>query len=107
MTDPKGKRWWRLFRAPRLSPQGLVTRAALIAGTYLVAHFFGLRAYVGILTGTSGVPGTGRMAGAMWAALYVILYLGLVFVVPVLLIGAALMFVVLLVRRGSEVSPIR
>ena len=98
MTEEKSRAWWRIFTTPRLSPQGLVLRAGLIAAAFLVAHMAGLRESVGTATGTAA----GSTPSVISGAVYVSLYLATVFLVPALILGAVILFVSLLVFKGPQ-----
>ena len=106
MTHTQPPRWRRILSAPRLSPQGLLMRALLIAAAFLVVHLAGLRQYVGILTGTSASPATSTALAVTYAVLYVILYVLLVLLAPALLLGAGILFLALvLLDRHGPTTP--
>jgi hypothetical protein len=81
-----------------LSPQGLLSRAAVIVVVFLVLHVCGLREYTTLVTGTSPTgapPGTASMALAM---LYVAFHMGTVVLAPVMALAALLWAAYLYVR---------
>jgi hypothetical protein len=67
--------------------RGFVKRAILWSLAFGVIHLLGLRAYTSMLSGTGSVAILERLAGAA----YLLLYAGVVFLVPVLLIAAGLL----------------
>jgi hypothetical protein len=67
--------------------RGFVKRAVLWSLAFGVAHLLGLRAYTSMLSGTS-VPERLHIVLGMT---YIVLYLGFVFLVPMLLIAAGLL----------------
>jgi hypothetical protein len=64
-----------------------VKRALVWAALFGIAHLIGLRAYTSMLSGTV-VPEKARVFLGM---LYIVLYLGFVFLVPTLLIAAGIL----------------
>ena len=84
----------RLWFAPAFSPTGLLVRAALFVGAYLVLELAGLRAYVTVLSGNI-TPA--RLPQDLYGALgviYLFFYLLAVIVSPILLLAAALLALV-------------
>jgi len=67
--------------------RGFVKRAVLWSLAFCVAHLLGFRAYMSLLSGTAPL---GQMERA-FGATYLVLYVGFVFLVPVLLIAAGLL----------------
>ncbi len=67
--------------------RAFLLRAVLWCAAFGVAHLLGFRAYTSVLSGTSS---QGIVQHTLGAA-YIVLYVGLVCLVPVLLIGAALL----------------
>jgi len=82
-----------LWRADFLSPKDLVRRAGVIAGIFLVVHFCGLRDYTSVLSGTGGPAGMSWRTAAFFGVTYIVAWLGLVLLVPILLIAAALLVI--------------
>jgi hypothetical protein len=98
MTGEKPKACWRIFSVPRLSPQGLVMRAGLLAVAFLAAQLTGMRESTGTLTGTTA----GSTLSVMSGTVYVCLYVAAVFLVPALILGAGILFVLLLAFKGPQ-----
>jgi hypothetical protein len=67
--------------------RGFVKRALVWAALFCIAHLIGLRAYTSMLSGTV-VPEKTRIFLGM---LYIVLYVGFVFLVPTLLFAAVLL----------------
>lgn len=63
-----------------------LTLALLLSGLFLLAHLLGLREYTNILSGTGTIT-MGRIYGGM---AYILLYVCVVGIVPILLIAEAL-----------------
>jgi hypothetical protein len=89
-----------LFPRNVASPGGLLARAAVLAILYLSVHALGFRQYTSILCGT--LPPGGRAA---LGVAYIILYFAFVLIVPILVLGAATLWVLQrwLLRPGGEV----
>lgn len=97
VSQPRPRRlrdWWKL------SPRGLVLRAALLSLVYLVVSLAGFRQYTSIFTGTVPSVELSRTTQAALGLLYALLYVGFVLLVPTLLVAAALMFAALLAIGG-------
>jgi hypothetical protein len=99
------RRWWHgLFYSRIFSPKGFLLRAAGLTAMFLVVHALGWRQYTSILCGMSP---TGRPAdprATLFGAAYAGLYLVSVTLVPVLVLAAAIFFVLLRwkARRGKS-----
>jgi hypothetical protein len=78
-TGPRG---WD----PKPLVRGFLIRAFIWSVAFGVAHLFGLRAYTSILSGTAHYGMVQRVLGVV----YLVLYAGLVYLVPVLVIAALL-----------------
>lgn len=78
-------------RAEFLSARDMVQRAAAIAGLFLLVHLAGFREYTGILNGTIGSLDLGWKLSSFLAAIYIILYLAFVLLVPVLLLATVIL----------------
>ena len=65
-----------------------LTLVLLLSGLFLLAHLLGLREYTNILSGT-GMITMGRIYGGM---AYILLYVAVVGIVPILLIADALRY---------------
>lgn len=95
---------WRIpMRAAFFTPAGLIVRAALLAGSYLILSATGLREFTGALSFTSPAAVPAPIA-AIGCATYLVFYFSWVLVVPVLVIAAALLAVV---DRSDRKSPER
>jgi hypothetical protein len=78
------------FRAPLLSPKGFVLRASLLAVGFGICELAGLRDHTTFLSGTSASAG-GYQASVVFGVTYIVAYLGLAVVVPILLLAALLL----------------
>jgi hypothetical protein len=85
MSNPQS---WR--KAPVLSPKGLILRAVMIALTFAVCHWLGLREHTSFLSGTAASSDTSLTVSAVLGVTYIATYLGFVLLTPILLIGAAI-----------------
>ena len=102
MSGQTTTRWGRFVRAPLLSPSGMLLRAMLIAVCFAIAHAAGLREYTSILSGTSASGAGPDIWSAALGVTYVALYFGFVLVVPIAVLGSAILAVLLrLTNRGS------
>ncbi len=85
------KRWWHnLFVSRVFCPKGFLVRAAVIVLIFLVLHFAGARHYVSVFSSTSPTGGKVDIWAAGWGLAYAVFSLGVVVVVPILAIGAAI-----------------
>ena len=66
--------------------RAFVVRAVLWAVAFGIAHLLGFKAYTAILSGTTPYGTVQHVLGLV----YIVLYVGLVFLVPVLIIAAVL-----------------
>jgi hypothetical protein len=80
-------------RAEFLSPKDMLQRAAAISGLYLLVHLAGFREDTSVLNGTIGSVALGWDLSTFLAAVYIMLYLAFVLLVPVLLLGAGILVV--------------
>lgn len=87
------------WKAPILSPIGLVVRAAIIAIVYLLLHLAGARGDVGFLSGTP-VGGSGA---TLLGCAYVVFHFAFVLLAPILVIAASLL--ALTARPTDDRSP--
>ena len=78
-------------RSEFLSPRDLVQRAAAISGLFLVVHLAGFREYTGILNGTIGSLDLGWNLSTFFAAIYIMIYLAFVILVPVQILAAVIL----------------
>ena len=67
--------------------RAFLVRAVLWCVVFGAAHLLGFRAYTSVLSGASSYGVVQRLSGAT----YIVFYVGLVGLVPVLIIGAALL----------------
>jgi hypothetical protein len=93
----------RLTRLDALSPLGFVLTAAFFALVYAGCELAGLRESTTFLSGTAvggDWPATVRLG-----AIYLLAYFGLVMVVPILLLAAALLVLWQRLVRPSKIPP--
>lgn len=104
------KTFWHKFaifqKAEFLSARDLWQRAAGISGLFLLAHLAGLREFTSVLNGTVGSTAVDVKLGTFLAAVYVLLYLAFVILVPVLILAATMLMVWRRCVRQAESSPI-
>jgi hypothetical protein len=80
-----------LRRAAFLSPKDLLQRAAAITVIFVILHLAGLREYTSILNGTVGSVALGWKLSGFLAVVYILFYLALVVLVPILILAAGLL----------------
>ena len=80
-----------LWRAEFFSPKDLLRRAIVLSVLFLIAHLAGLREFTSLLNGTMGSVELGWRLSAFFGLTYIILYLGIVLLVPTLILAAALL----------------
>jgi hypothetical protein len=80
-------------RAEFLSARDLLQRAGAISVLFLVAHVAGLREFTSVLNGTVGSTAVNVKLGTFLAAVYILLYLASVILVPVLVLAALMLMV--------------
>jgi hypothetical protein len=83
----------RFAKAEAFSPKYFLSRAAVLAGLFLVVHLAGLRHFTSILNGTVGSVELGRTLSALFGVGYIFAYLGVVLVAPILALAAGLVFI--------------
>jgi len=83
----------RFWRAGFFSPQGFVQRALVIGAGFLLVHLAGLYEYTSVLNGTIGPGSTGWAMSAFLGVAYIIIYLALVILAPVLILAAGILTV--------------
>jgi len=93
-------------RAEFLSARDLLQRAMAISALFLAAHLAGLRAFTSVLNGTVGSLVVEVKLGAFLAAVYILLYLAFVIVVPVLVLAAVILMVGQRCVRIKGSSPV-
>ena len=74
-----------------LTPKDLLQRALMFGVLFLIAHLAGLREFTGILSGTLGTTSVSWTTAVLLGSTYIILYLAFVVLVPILLLGAAIL----------------
>lgn len=101
--------WQRLAvfqRAEFLSARDLLQRAMAISLLFLAAHLAGLRAFTSVLNGTVGSLVVEVKLGTFLAAVYILLYLAFVVLVPVLVLAAAILLIGQRCVRTKGNSPV-
>ena len=91
-----------LWRAELFSPKDFLRRAVVVAIIFLAVHIAGLREYTCILNGTVASVELGRRMSAFLGLAYVFAYLGVVLLVPILLLAAAMLAGWQRLSRGRE-----
>jgi hypothetical protein len=80
-----------LRRAEFLSPKDLLQRAGAITVIYFILHLAGLREYTSVLNGTVGSVALGWKLSGFLAVIYILFYLALVVLAPILVLAAGLL----------------
>ena len=83
----------KFFRAPVLSPKGLILRGALLALIFTICEAAGLREHTTFISGTPTEAGGSVNASAILGVIYLAAYFGFVLVTPILMIAAGLLAV--------------
>jgi len=73
-----------------LSIRGLLVRAAILTGCFVVGHLAGLSEYTSFLCGMQPIGGVMGMLHAFLGLLYVLAHLAFFVLVPILVIAAGL-----------------
>jgi len=91
-----------LRRSRLLSPRGLLLRALVLLAVFALLHLAGARDYTSIFSGTSPTGDPPGGAASLLGLLYAGFYLGSLVLAPIMILGAALMWglVLLTGRRG-------
>jgi hypothetical protein len=92
-------------RAEFLSAKDMLQRAAAISVLYVAMHLAGFREFAGILNGTIGSLSLGWNLSAFLAVIYIVFYLMFIILVPVLVLGAALLTAWQRLPRKSPHEP--
>jgi hypothetical protein len=92
-------------KAEFLSARDLWQRACALSVLFLLAHLAGLREFTSVLNGTVGSTAVDAKLGAFLAAVYILLYLAFVILVPVLILAAILLMVWQRCVRKEENYP--
>ena len=89
------KLFWKRFsffrQAEFLSARDLLQRAVALSGLFLLAHIAGLREFTSVLNGTVGSTSINVKLGTYLAAVYILLYLAFVILVPILILAAIML----------------
>ncbi len=90
----RGMKHIKIAESPEkiLSAKGLFVRAIVLFCAFLVSHLAGFRRFTGFLCGTLETGAAARGLFALFGVLYVILFMLFTIVVPVLIIGAILVY---------------
>ena len=80
-----------LWRAEPFSPKDFLRRAVALLLIFLAVHLAGLREFTSFLNGTTASVELGRGMSAFLGLVYVFSYLGVVLLVPILLLAAAML----------------
>jgi len=89
-------------RADFLSARDMVQRAGGISALFLLAHLAGLREFTSVLNGTVGSTAVNVKLGTFLAAVYILVYLAFVILVPVLVLAAVMLTVWQRCNRKEE-----
>ena len=90
------QRLCNLWHADFFSPKDFLRRALVVLILFLVAHLAGWREFSSLLNGTMGSVELGWHLSLFFGLSYIVLYLALVLLVPILILAATL----LLLWRG-------
>ena len=100
---------WKQFalfrRTEFLSAKDLLQRAGAIGALFLLAHLAGLCEFTSVLNGTVGSTAVNVKLGTFLAAVYILLYLASVILVPVLVLAALILMVWQRCVRKEENFP--
>ena len=88
-----------------MSAKDMLQRAAAISVVYLLMHLAGFREFTGILNGTIGSLSLGWNLSALLAVIYIVFYLMFVILVPVLVLGAAILIIWQKCFWGKKLPP--
>jgi hypothetical protein len=86
-------------RSSRTSPEYLIKWAILLTVLFVVAQASGWREFTSILSGTNGSVMSGWRETAFFGIIYIITYLGVVVLAPILILAA----LILKIGRGIGV----
>ena len=87
LHHPLKRTIWRFLR-----------NAVLLVAAFALVHLLGFKEYISVLSGTASYGICQRMFGA----LYLVLYMGFVFMTPVLIIAAGLLQLIMLATNGKH-----
>ena len=91
MIKPFRRRFAIFERAEFLSANDLLQRACALSVMFWGAHLAGLREFTSVLNGTIGSMAAGWNLSAFLAAIYILLYLAFVILVPILVLAALIL----------------
>jgi len=98
--------WTHALRVGQFfTPRGFIVSACQISALFLVMHVAGLRACTTIFIGAAPAPGFGGRLAAGLGLAYIVFYLAVTVIAPVLLIAAGLWTLGSVLRRrlmGSD-----
>ena len=89
VMQPKSRGWGGEFCSTRY----FLMRALALGVLFLVAHLAGLREYTTFLSGTAANPEAGLRVSSFLGMVYILLYLGVVVMAPILILAAGLVAV--------------
>lgn len=92
------------WRARLLTPRGLIVRAALLTLAFAIAHAAGLRENTCILCGSLPTGDAGALVPLALGVLYVLLYAGFVFAVPIAILAAGVQWLFLALFPASPAA---
>ena len=95
----------QVFRAPVFSARGFLVRAVFLVVLFLVLDALGLRACAGVVCGSHATLAGSVDAAVIGAVAYILSYLGVVLLAPVLVIASGVFW--LLARTGPLRSTIK
>ncbi len=75
------------WRAPVLSPAGMITRGLLLLAVYGLLHAIGYRDYTCVFTGTSPTGNPGDQTAILIGFIYLCLHFASVLIAPTLILG--------------------
>jgi hypothetical protein len=98
------RRWLRVFLPwPLVTPPGFLAIAISLAILCLACHLLGWREHAALLSGTA-LPGEHGNLHLAMGIVYVLCYLALVLVAPVMLLGAGIFALLLRATRRRDVE---
>ncbi len=91
-----------LWRAETFSPTAFLLRAIAIAALFGISELLGLREYTTFLSGTVANVNLSWQTASLLGLIHLLLYLGLILLVPISLITAGLLAASRLWKRGGD-----
>lgn len=92
----------QMVRADFLSPKYLILRALVLSLVFLIVHSCGLREYATFLSGTVPYPEVSMKLASFYGMLYIVCYIGLIVLVPILLLAAGILALGQKVLKSSQ-----